>query len=71
MNKFVVIALIGLVSLSNGKKLSEEAAQDTQELTQTDVAPEEYVPSVVDLIKANYEGFGHHMKTFEEYDGER
>ena len=72
MNKFAIIALIGL-ALTNGKKLSmfEEPAAEGQDLAQAEVAPEDIEPSVVDLVKAHEEAHGHHMKTFDEYEEER
>ena len=68
MNKFAIIALIGLVFV-NGLKLKEEPASDEgQNLAQAEVAPEDIEPSVVDLVKAHEEAHGHHMKTFEEFE---
>ena len=51
--------------------VEEPAAAGGQDLAQTEVAPEEYMPSVVDLVKAHEEAHGHHMKTFDEYEAER
>ena len=71
MNKFAIIALVGL-ALVNGKKLAEEpASDDGQNLAQAEVAPEDIEPSVVDLVKAHEEAHGHHMKTFDEFEEER
>ena len=69
MNKFAIIALIGL-ALANGIKLTEEPSSDDA-AAPAEVAPEDIEPSVVDMVKAHEEAHGRHMKTFDEYEEER